>query len=362
MSEENFTVAQLKATLKRLNLPTTGDKAALKKRLFDYDSSGAWKDVAKNVYVEDRQQASQEDESDYELPRAEAGQAYTTHENPGLSSTEKEIVSNLARDLERMRRENEIMQRRLEELGRERDRATERGLAFNAVFSTPSLTPRPIISALGELLNDFSGAKDIFKNWKRQLELIRVTYNLDDNNTRILIGMKLKRKASQWFHAKPEHLEMPVRELISEMEKMFDHRPSKMELRRRFEKRNFIIDGIPETHLRNQARMHRFGEKAELLEAFEQVTLRPENKNRPGKGNIVSKTENKQLSKPKDTEQRRESKCYNCNKTGHLAKNCDKPKRKKGSCFECGSMEHRAQNCDKKKTTSLDASLKEADN
>ena len=86
---------------------------------------------------------------------------------------------------------------------------------------------------------------------------------------------------------------LSMRELISEMKKMFDHRPSKMKLHRQFEKRSwrydesftdyyydkviladkvpvdkdelvdFIIDRIPETHLRNQARMHRFGGKEE---------------------------------------------------------------------------------------------------
>ena len=43
------------------------------------------------------------------------------HENPRHSPVQKEVVNNLARDLECIRRENEIMQRHLEEL-REKDR------------------------------------------------------------------------------------------------------------------------------------------------------------------------------------------------------------------------------------------------
>ncbi|KYQ50810.1 hypothetical protein ALC60_10096 [Trachymyrmex zeteki] len=228
MADENFTFAQLKATLKQLNLPIAGDKATLKKRLYSHDPSGAWRERARNMCVEDRQQTG--------------GQAYTTRENSRLDPIEREMVSNLARDLERTRRENEIMQRRLEELRRERDMAAGRISVPSAANHAPSSMPRPTISALGELLSEFTGTEGIFENWRKQLELIRATYSLDDNNTRILIGMKLKRRALQWFHSKSKHLEMPVRELLNEMKKMFDHRPSKMELRRRFEKRNWRHD------------------------------------------------------------------------------------------------------------------------
>lgn len=135
--------------------------------------------------------------------------------------------------------------------------------------------------------------------------------------------MKLKQRALQWFHSKPEYLEIPVTELINQMKRMFDHRPAKMELRRRFEKKSwrnddsfsdyyydkailasrvpvdedelvdFIIDGILEMQLRNQARTHRFGRKEDLLKAFEQIKLQPDNKNRLRRGNIVSKPDNK---------------------------------------------------------------------
>ncbi|KYN15956.1 hypothetical protein ALC57_11817, partial [Trachymyrmex cornetzi] len=188
---ENFTVAQLKVTLKQLNLPAAGDKATLKKRLFKHDLSGAWRDRARNVCFEDRQQTGQEDESEYELPGAVGEQAYTTHGNSRFDPIEKEMMSNLARDLERTKRENEIMQRRLEELRRERDMAARRRLAENAANCAPSLMPRPTISALGE----FTGTENIFENWRKQLELICATYGLDDNNTRILISIKLKRRA-----------------------------------------------------------------------------------------------------------------------------------------------------------------------
>lgn len=60
--------------------------------------------------------------------------------------------------------------------------------------------------------------------------------------------------------------------------------------------------------------------------------------------------EEKTPSKSKEVEQRRESKCYNCNKEGHIAKNCDKAKRERGS-YECGSTDHLMRDCKKKKQT-----------
>jgi len=209
---------------------------------------------------------------------------------------------------------------------------------FMPVNYNLSLLPRPNITALGDLLSDFMGAEDTFVNWHRQLKLVRTTYNLDDNSTRILISMKLKKRALQWFHSKPEHLEVSVNELLDHMKRMFDHRPTKMDLRRRFEKRSwrndeffsdyyydkvilagktsvdenelidFIIDGIPEGYLRNQARMQCFGRKEDLLKAFAQITLRSEGKNRPGRGNAVFKpdnrqSDNKQQLKTKEAEQ-----------------------------------------------------------
>ena len=47
-------------------------------------------------------------------------------------------------------------------------------------------------SPLGELLNEFT--RKLFENWRRQLELVQTMYSLDDNNMRILIDMKLKRR------------------------------------------------------------------------------------------------------------------------------------------------------------------------
>ncbi|XP_011873545.1 PREDICTED: uncharacterized protein LOC105565169, partial [Vollenhovia emeryi] len=385
MADEQFKVTQLKATLRRLELVQTGDKATLLRRLYAHDPSGAWKNIARRIDAEENERGQRTDN----VEDAAAGQGDRLDEGDaavGQDDRLGDIVTGLSRDLERMQRENDLMRRQLEELSMERNRAAGHVPAAitrnNSAVGTVA-TPRPSITALGELLSEFSGAEDTFGNWRKQLELVRGTYNLDDNHTRILIGMRLKQKALKWFHAKSEHLEIPVAQLIDRMEKMFDYRPAKIELRRKFEKRHWrtdepfsdyyydkvilasklsidddelidcVIDGIPETPLRNQARMQRFKTKEDLMRAFEQIKLRPENKNRQGRYGERSrdKTEEKPPSKSKEGEQRQGSKCYNCNKEGHIAKNCDKARRERGSCYECGSTDHLVRDCKKKKQT-----------
>jgi len=336
------------------------------------------------------QSMTQDEDSDSDLLERNEGRPLATDSMSGRNSP-VDRVSGFPSEIERIRRENDRIRRQLEDLQLERSRVIEDRPLMPVNHNLYSM-PRPNITALGDLLSDFTGAEDTFANWHRQLELVRTTYNLDDNNTRILISMKLKKRALQWFHSKPEHLEVSVNELLDHMKRMFDHQPTKMDLRRRFEKRSwrndesfsdyyydkvilagrtsvdedelidFIIDGIPEEHLRNQARMQCFGRKEDLLKSFAQITLRSEGKNRPRRGNAIFKADDKQQPKTKETEQRRESKCYNCNQTGHLAKDCNKSRRERGSCFECGSKDHRVRDCDQRKqAASSTASQKEAE-
>ncbi|XP_036141752.1 uncharacterized protein LOC105830451 [Monomorium pharaonis] len=339
---------------------------------------GEEKDNAKQTVAEENEEDQRLDEESREDDAAAE-----------LSDPLGNLVAGLSRDLERIRHENEVMRRQLEEVRLERSRTARSMPAAipgnnGAVGAVGAVTmPRPAITALGELLSEFSGAEDTFGNWRKQLELVRGTYNLDDNCTRILIGMKLKQKALKWFHAKPENLEIPVAELIDLMEKMFDYRPARIKLRRKFEKRRWrsdesfseyyynkvilasrlsvdddelidcIIDGIPEIPLRNQARMHRFETKENLLRAFKQIKLRPENKIRLGRHGEKpgDKVEEKTPLKSKEVEQRRVSRCYNCNKEGHMARECDKTKRERDSCYECGATDHVMRDCKKKKQT-----------
>lgn len=122
----------------------------------------------------------------------------------------------------------------------------------------------------------------------------------------------------------------------------------------------YIVEGIPNTHLRNQARLQQFESNAELLKAFENISLTDgRNPERELKGNGKSYKEaraGKKETAGKETSKEREVasikiRCYNCSKYGHVSKDCKAPKREKGTCFKCGEKGHVISEC-KSKTDS----------
>ena len=131
---------------------------------------------------------------------------------------------------------------------------------------------------------------------------MKSAYTLTDKKTKVLISTKMKEKTLEWFHSKPDHLELSLDDLLKNMKKMFDHKPRKLVLRKKFEERawkhsklfneyvhekvllgncvpvnndelvDYIIEGIPDQFLKNQAKMQGFTE-VEELKAFEKVLL-----------------------------------------------------------------------------------------
>ncbi|KYN21745.1 hypothetical protein ALC57_05879 [Trachymyrmex cornetzi] len=84
--------------------------------------------------------------------------------------------------------------------------------------------------------------ENTFWKWKQQLELLRNSYQLDDNSARVLISSRLKGRALAWFHSKAEHLILNIEDLLEEMTRMFDSRPAKLSLRKTFEARVWKAD------------------------------------------------------------------------------------------------------------------------
>lgn len=202
--------------------------------------------------------------------------------------------------------------------------------------------------------------------------------------------MRLKDEALQWLHSRPEHIELNIEEFFAEMRKMYDHQQSKLKLRKQFEERKwkneetfsayyhekvilanrvpvvedelleYIVEGIPNIHLRNQARLQQFESNAELLKAFENISLTDgKNQERDSKG--TGKDHKEARAGKKETAGKEASKeheatstkirCYNCSKYGHISKDCKAPKREKGTCFKCGEKGHSITEC-KSKTDS----------
>lgn len=292
------------------------------------------------------------------------------------------------RELEAVRREQRSVQSTTPSVEEEHSR--EESIIGNVAANTGDVAnvpiqadrPRVNIATIADLLNNFNGKSSDYETWEKQVKLLRLTYKLDDDAARILIGLRLKGKALEWFHSKPEHITMTFDNLLDELKAMFYRRRNKIMTRKRFEERiwkhdetfheyyhekvilgnrvpidddevlEYVIDGIPDDTLRNQARIQRFLTTENLLEAFEKVTLR----NRGGSGTSSStKPDNRNKSRQqhaaKDDETKKTStrvmRCYNCGERDHVGTNC--PTKKQGTkCFKCGERGHVASKCSSK--------------
>ncbi|XP_067209940.1 uncharacterized protein [Linepithema humile] len=243
---------------------------------------------------------------------------------------------------------------------------------------------------MGDLLSDFDGVSSDFSTWERQLRFVKMTYRLEDDCAKILMGMKLKKKAFEWFHSRPEHISMSFETILEKLRAMFERYESKLTIRKKFEDRAWrkeesfheylhdktimgnrvpvdkdellehIIDGIPDDTLRDQARMQEFPSADALLRAFSRITLRNRNvtglDRRDGRGvgpgerreRIVGSGE---WSGGGSGDGRRGTpgaeRCFNCGARDHVSANC--PTKSLGlKCFECGKNGHIALKCPKK--------------
>lgn len=159
-------------------------------------------------------------------------------------------------------------------------------------------THRPDLKMLGSWVSDFDSKAYFYDIWEKEMLSLQSTYQLSDGELRMLIGYKVKGKALEWLHSKPEHITKSAHELLSEMKDMYDIRPTRTHLKKQYEGRLWktsetfseychekvilgnklkmsdedlledLIDGIPNVRLRDQGRMQRFQSRSQLLKAF----------------------------------------------------------------------------------------------
>lgn len=361
-------VPQLKQVLKDLGLSTTGLKVELIARLSAVDSELLLQAIDKTtneMTIESEDESSVPRQGDIAIASTSASGGEVRRENNDL----------VQREVELLRRENAVLQRELwlvEHGGNNEPTVTTRAPAASAVR----------IREIGELLADFTGDKDTFDTWKGQAEILRTTYRLNEDAMKILLSSRLKGKAQEWFHSTPTHLQLSVRDLFEQMDRMFNNRKSKLELRKNFEKRtwqqaesfptyfhaktvlankasiardelvDYLIDGIPDNRMRDQARIQRFSCEDDLMRAFANISLPSHSKGfqhkkdaKPEKADRRN-DDKKEESKDKTTVPREKRlRCFNCSEFGHVSSECTKPAREKGSCFRCGSKTHRIKEC-----------------
>lgn len=289
MDPHTFSVAQLKWVLGQKRLSTQGRKVELIQRLQVADPTGGW-------MSEVNQSTGVEEDSEERTPEGPESAKDGAHQ-------ERQADEYIRRENELIRRERDLLQREIQLMRRENE-----GLRMSPNNSTVSATSRTTtsIKSISELVSEYKGSEEDFKRWNAQINLLRATYELDENTSKILVGSKLKGKALEWYHSRADHLAMGVDELLNEMQSMFERPLGRLELRKKFEARewqknelfseychhklilgnrvpvakeemvDYVIEGIPSEALRNQARMHLFSSVQEMMKAFSKVTLKSE--------------------------------------------------------------------------------------
>lgn len=236
----NMTVIELKEALRERGLPTGRAKAELVQRLSENvlgaESAVGGRDgeearVAELIDMHPLRESGEDAaEGVDESARRRGGRL-------DVMPPDRERDDALYREVALLRRERECMQRQQELLQRELELLRASPAATATTASNSTAVAYGVADGMKELLPEFDASDNTFWRWKQQVELLRCTYQLDERSTRILITSRLRGRALAWLYSKAENMTMSIEELLREMERMFDHRPGKLALRRAFESR-----------------------------------------------------------------------------------------------------------------------------
>jgi len=372
----DFTVVELRDALRERGLPTKGAKSELIERLSELDPN-IWM-----ILSEERNEAREvEGTSSSTVVPEVTHEPADGRDNVSVPERRSETLPLLPRgsdnhsprELELIRREKELLAREQQLIRREREMMRGISLSSNATSTAAG------VRSIRDLLPEFDASENTFWKWRKQLELLRNSYRLDDESTRLLISMRLKGRAHSWLYSKTEYVTMGVDHLLEEMAQMFHSRPGMLQLRKVFEARtwranekfcdyyhekvilanqvpvaeeellDYIVDGITDKQLQRQVRLQDFPSREKLLKAFEKLT--PDSKTQgeskqgkdvpraPGPKTEASSTGGKTV------------RCYKCHEVGHVATHCRRRAApgEKRVCFVCGSAEHMARDCSERK-------------
>ncbi|KMQ84654.1 hypothetical protein RF55_17376 [Lasius niger] len=116
---------------------------------------------------------------------------------------EKEIAE---RELELARHEIALLRERQNTNFVDRERQEETTVDNDDAVRRVSPHTRLNLKAIADLLANFNGISSDFDTWERQVRLLKMTYQLEDDYAKILVGMRSKKIALEWFHSKPEFI------------------------------------------------------------------------------------------------------------------------------------------------------------
>ncbi|RLU16823.1 hypothetical protein DMN91_010891 [Ooceraea biroi] len=197
MNPSRYKKVQLVELLKKRQLPTHGSKGEMIARLQEADPENLWMHEYESAEADG-------------VARLDIGDQESSHV-PQARVRQDNGVPDAVRELEYIRRERVLMEREMRLLEREnqllRSGSSTTSSGTSRVTEVPS---RVNVKAVSELLSEFDGTEGTFRNWEKQAQLLISTYQLEDKYAKIMLGMRLKNKAPEWFHSCPAHIELSV--------------------------------------------------------------------------------------------------------------------------------------------------------
>ncbi|XP_019895106.2 uncharacterized protein LOC109614199 [Musca domestica] len=272
---------------------------------------------------------------------------------------EKDKVAQLRdKQMELLRKENELLQKEKEIMQRENDFLKLMSSNIDRLRAVDNSVPLGLVSNFVPVYDGKADAAFFIT----QLRDLQQHCKLSDDLLRALFASKLEGRPLSWLHSRRGTATDDITETFSQFCVMFGSKKSRLELRRKFERRvwrqeenfmdyyngkvelakklkmeedellEYVIDGISNTHLRRQTVLQHYNNLAELCKSLSTIKL-------PKAVDADHGVAANKFS----------VRCYNCNSFGHYAADCTKPTREPGTCYACGISGHTVGSCDKNK-------------
>lgn len=87
------------------------------------------------------------------------------------------------------------------------------------------------------MIDEYNGSNQDFDLWKKQVEKLLSSFDVDEHQAKALLCSKLSGKALRWYHSRIDCIELNCNDLLQELKRMYGQRLDLLILRRELETR-----------------------------------------------------------------------------------------------------------------------------